>query len=151
MTHEYCSTGLENFRLSPCIGLYKKERPPVKQNEKCWLQICIFTPFGVICVQSDMLEDRQNLRYYSSAERSAAEGTIPFRHRIICLSMQWTSFADKCLCILLQKQGDCRLSQFKWISPSSTRVPKGGRHGKCRCVVFDRCPSTSMVASCLLE
>ena len=49
------------------IGLYKKERPPVKQNKKCWLK-----PWACshLCVQSDMLENRQNLRAHSSANAS---------------------------------------------------------------------------------
>ena len=44
------------------IGLYKKERPPVKQNKKYWLKICVFHTFCAISVQSDMLENRQNFR-----------------------------------------------------------------------------------------
>ena len=111
MTHEYCSTGLENFRLSPCIGLYKKERPPVKQNEKCWLQICIFTPFGVICVQSDMSENRHNLRACSSL--------VPRSNPKILSWSPWfqvsNSLAPKCQIFILCSNSVQKKRKPRWL------------------------------------
>ena len=45
------------------IGLYRKERPPMK-HKQVKLGIAGSKPrhFSHICVQSDMLENRQNLR-----------------------------------------------------------------------------------------
>ncbi len=67
------------------IGLYKKERPPVKQNKKSWLKICVFHTFCAISVQSDMLENRQNLRDCSclfSITEHAGENWDLSAHRI---------------------------------------------------------------------
>ena len=54
---------MEGIRYSK-YPTVQKERPPVKQNKKCWLKP---QAFSHLCVQSDMLENGQNLRDHSSA------------------------------------------------------------------------------------